>query len=320
MEEKFDLTKQHVDIPDFYTYTEEWCDTNIREVHDLDSICKTKDAEYELCRFLEEIGAEMYMTIKKFNRKVKSLSRDKLTKMLKKDGTSIFYLNEDFKASFSLYYDNLTFENDDLVEDLEGYLSDYHAELAPVVFRKAAKDVKDLAKKAIKPIGKTINYLDDFEKEFDRLENQEVDDYILEISDENEEAVEEDEQVVEEVKRSARDYSYFNPEPNVIERTHVKVQEGFVYILSNDLMPNIFKVGFTSRNPDQRCAEISAKSGLPVPFKVEKYWRSDDPYIVEQRIHTSLSDSSQGREYFRGDLKKICAVIEDLIKTNNQTP
>ena len=84
MPDNIDITKQYIEIPDFYTFTEEWCDENIREVYDLDSICKTKDAEYELCRFLEEIGAEMYMTIKKFNRRVRTLSDEKLTKMLKK--------------------------------------------------------------------------------------------------------------------------------------------------------------------------------------------------------------------------------------------
>ena len=66
MPEKLDLTKQYIEIPNFYTYTEKWCDKNIREVHDLDLICKTKDAEYELCRFLEEIGSGMYLIIKKF--------------------------------------------------------------------------------------------------------------------------------------------------------------------------------------------------------------------------------------------------------------
>ena len=58
-----DITKQIIEIPDFYTFTEEWCYKNIRAVYDLDSICKTKDAEYEFCRFLEEIGAEMYMAM-----------------------------------------------------------------------------------------------------------------------------------------------------------------------------------------------------------------------------------------------------------------
>ena len=134
--EKLDLTKQYIEIPDFYSYTEKWCDKNIREVHDLDFICNTKDAEYELCHFLEEIGAEMYLIIKKFNRKAKNLSRDKLEKMYKKDFLSIFNLREDLQASFYVLNHDLNFANEDLIDDLEGFLNDYHAELAPIIFKK----------------------------------------------------------------------------------------------------------------------------------------------------------------------------------------
>ena len=104
MPEKLDLTKQYIEIPDFYSYTEKWCDKNIREVHDLDFICNTKDAEYELCHFLEEIGAEMYLIIKKFNRKAKNLSRDKLEKMYKNsEFLCIVLLYLIFQASRFLY-------------------------------------------------------------------------------------------------------------------------------------------------------------------------------------------------------------------------
>ena len=83
-------------------------------------------------------------------------------------------------------------------------------------------------------------------------------------------------------------------------------------------MPNIYKVGFTERNPDERAKEITLKSGLPKQFKVEKYWRSNDPYIVEQRIHEALSEFAQGKEFFKGDLNEICEFIDYLIQNNNE--
>ena len=310
MPKNFDLTKQYIEIPNFYTYTEKWCDKNIREVHDLDLICKTRNAEYELCRFLEEIGANIHIRIKEFNRRVKSLTQDKLEKMYKKDGTSIFYLLEDFRADFCLYYHHLSFDNEDLIEDLEGFLSDYHAELAPVIFKKAANDVIEMAKKALKPIGETLNFLEELEEELDR--KREEDDYYDEEDDDDldeEDDENDDDELDDEIW-----------EPDVIEMTHVKVRDGFVYVLSHELMPNIYKVGFTSRSPDERAAELSYKSGLPKSYKVEKYWRTNDPYIVEQRIHNALAEFAEGREHFQGDLKKICAVIDAFIKTSNQDP
>ena len=74
----------------------------------------------------------------------------------------------------------------------------------------------------------------------------------------------------EPTKDQEEKYSSSYSKVDQIELKHVKVESGFVYILSNELMPNIYKVGFTARNPDERSVEITSKSGLPKPFKVEK--------------------------------------------------
>ena len=58
------------------------------------------------------------------------------------------------------------------------------------------------------------------------------------------------------LKDQEEKYSYSYSTGNQIELRHVKVESGFVYILSNELMPNIYKVGFTERNPDERANEI----------------------------------------------------------------
>lgn len=83
-----------------------------------------------------------------------------------------------------------------------------------------------------------------------------------------------------------------------IDIAHSKVVEGFIYLLSNQLMPGIYKIGFTAGNPDKRAKEISAKHGLPQPFEVVHYWRTLDPYIVEQRIHDALSAHNRSGEFF----------------------
>ena len=83
-------------------------------------------------------------------------------------------------------------------------------------------------------------------------------------------------------------------------------------------MPNLYKVGFTSISPEEVAAEISDKSGLPKSYKVKKYWRINDPYIEEKRVHNAIADFAEGRGHFQGDLKKICAVIEAFINTFNK--
>jgi len=98
-----------------------------------------------------------------------------------------------------------------------------------------------------------------------------------------------------------------------IDVVHSKVKEGFVYLLSNELMPGVYKIGFTTQNPDKRAKEVSAKYKLPKPFQVVKYWRTKDPYILEQRIHSKLKGFRKADEFFEIDLESAKEIIESLI-------
>lgn len=84
----------------------------------------------------------------------------------------------------------------------------------------------------------------------------------------------------------------------LIDAKHSQVEMGFVYIFTNPLMPSVLKIGFTAGNPDRRANELSAHHRLPLPFAVLAYWRTRDPYIVEQRVHTQLAASKIAGEFF----------------------
>jgi hypothetical protein len=100
---------------------------------------------------------------------------------------------------------------------------------------------------------------------------------------------------------------------DIIDEKHSSVAEGFIYILENVLMPGMIKVGFTAGNPDKRAKEISSKYNLPAKFAVSAYWRTTDPYIIEQRIHVALTDYAQGGEFFKLDLIEAKTVIERVL-------
>ncbi len=100
-----------------------------------------------------------------------------------------------------------------------------------------------------------------------------------------------------------------------IEMTHSKVREGIVYVLTNDLMPGLVKIGFTAGNPDKRATYISEQYALPSPFVVEGYVRTKDPYIVEQRVHAELDDLRIRGEFFKIDPENALGVIHKHSKT-----
>lgn len=103
---------------------------------------------------------------------------------------------------------------------------------------------------------------------------------------------------------------------NQIDIDHSKVEIGFIYALKNALMPGHYKIGFTASNPDLRAWQISEQYGLPSPFLVVEYWRTRDPYIVEQRIHASLAAYKKGGEFFEVAFDDLRAAVNSHVRWN----
>jgi hypothetical protein len=76
---------------------------------------------------------------------------------------------------------------------------------------------------------------------------------------------------------------------------------GFVYILSNSSMPNIYKIGYTDRSPMQRADELSRSTSVPTNFEVVAYGEVDDAQSVEREFHEIYADYriSSNREFFK---------------------
>lgn len=77
---------------------------------------------------------------------------------------------------------------------------------------------------------------------------------------------------------------------------------GFVYVLSNEIMPDIYKIGFTDRSPRQRAADLSNTS-IPTPYDVIAHWEVENPVGVEKELHKLFSDKrvANNREFFKLD-------------------
>ncbi len=85
---------------------------------------------------------------------------------------------------------------------------------------------------------------------------------------------------------------------------------GFVYVLQNEAMNGYYKVGVTRRAPHQRAEELSAATGVPIPFKVVYYAEVENPVAVERHVHSVLGEyRTEGREFFRCRLALILEVI-----------
>ncbi len=88
---------------------------------------------------------------------------------------------------------------------------------------------------------------------------------------------------------------------------------GYIYVLANSAMPDLVKVGKTTRTPAERAAELSKVTGVPTPFIVVYEQLVDDCTTAEEFVHTMLQQKgyreSDNREFFRAPVSEVVGII-----------
>jgi hypothetical protein len=92
-----------------------------------------------------------------------------------------------------------------------------------------------------------------------------------------------------------------------------------VYILINEAMPGLIKIGRTTTSVQQRIAELNHPSGIPLPFTCYYAARVADSVMVEKKMHEAFGDHRlrEKREFFtlsphRAQAALELAAIEDV--------
>jgi hypothetical protein len=88
----------------------------------------------------------------------------------------------------------------------------------------------------------------------------------------------------------------------------------WIYILSNKTMPGLYKIGHTTKHPDERAKEISRATGVPIPFEVEWAFDCFDSDRLEVEIHRALDSFrySSNKEFFEISLNEAKETIRKL--------
>lgn len=110
----------------------------------------------------------------------------------------------------------------------------------------------------------------------------------------------------------------------LIERASIKQKEktenaGYVYVLSNEAYPNIYKIGSTYSLPEERAEELTGTGHL-TPFKVVAKIQIKSAEYYERSIHKLLNDYrvKQGREFFKLELNKIKYYLDKISEISNK--
>jgi T5orf172 domain len=95
---------------------------------------------------------------------------------------------------------------------------------------------------------------------------------------------------------------------------------GIVYILTNQAMPGLVKIGITESNVEDRIKGLDNTS-VPIPFECFYAAQVSDAAKVERAIHEAFGDNRlrKSREFFRISPDKPKAIVE-LLCIKNVTP
>lgn len=95
--------------------------------------------------------------------------------------------------------------------------------------------------------------------------------------------------------------------------------KGFVYILRNEAMPGLLKIGYSVKVPTERVGELFT-TGVPEPFELAYYCLVENADKLEPAIHRNLSAYRHkgNREFFRIELEAAVRSIASLCKPEHE--
>ena len=94
-----------------------------------------------------------------------------------------------------------------------------------------------------------------------------------------------------------------------------------VYILTNQSMPGLIKIGITERKVEERMRDLYSSSAVPLPFECYFALEVKDAKLVEKKIHHGFDDYriNENREFFEIDPDKAKSILS-LVEGTEVTP
>ena len=91
----------------------------------------------------------------------------------------------------------------------------------------------------------------------------------------------------------------------------------YIYVLTNNTMPGLVKIGFTKNKPSERVKQINAATGVPLDFKVEYQYPCFNAHDLEKEIHAYLENevgnrTNRKKEFFNMTVEQAISVIERI--------
>jgi hypothetical protein len=281
--------------PDFWKYSKAW-EARYDEKHGddyLSEICKHREASFNIFYYICTYGEMALTKIKTQNLFIKRITAGTL------DPTTIEDMDIDWQGGHTWV---------SLNESREELFELYNAHRCPADILAIIDEVKSFMIKGQLHCQSLLQYLAGARADLEQKKGMEREQERLR---EEQELLREEQELLREREQARSSKS------DLIDEKHSRATEEFLYLLSNALMPGVYKIGFTADNPDKRAIEVSEHYGLPLPFEVIEYWQTKNPYITEKRVQTALACYLKGGEFFEVDLELAKQTIADCLEEEN---
>lgn len=96
------------------------------------------------------------------------------------------------------------------------------------------------------------------------------------------------------------------------------MQTGYIYVLKNQYMQGLLKIGFTTRKPDDRVKELSGHTGVPGKFSLVRSWEVDDPAAIEKSVFSTLRSYRAEGEFFAISVEEAQSKIVETLQRLGQ--
>ena len=112
--------------------------------------------------------------------------------------------------------------------------------------------------------------------------------------------------------------TYYTHRPIKFKAPKGSTNNQWIYVLTNESMPGICKIGFTKNKPSDRAKQINSATGVPIDFTVEYTYPCFNAHDLEQEIHHYLQEEgfrvNNKKEFFNVTVEQAKAVINKIGK------
>ena len=115
--------------------------------------------------------------------------------------------------------------------------------------------------------------------------------------------------IIEPIRLTCRLSGYSNFDSVLLKG--VFMSYGFVYVMANESLPNLYKIGYTTKSPMARANELS-RTNIPNDYYVVAYAEYENVEVAEKEYHLRYANKrfKKNKEFFEFTPEEVWKIVD----------